>query len=425
MVELWDHQKVAGARLLDGSLSALLWAPRCGKTLTAIHGSRDGDRLIVCPSSVKPVWRNDLRLYGETDIFVHGLDKKPTHRPKNVVVNYESLWRTNYLECGYDTIIFDESHRLANFRTKLFEKCFEYIPEISSGRVILLTGTPCAEGYHQLIAQSIIATGQYDGHTDPWEALRAGWVYDETCYKWKPLPGTERRAKEILHRLGMPMTQEEAGISTRKLRRIIDIPLTKQEEALWENWLQEHEGAEGPLLGMAAQSVASGRDPETGHTKSSSKLDAVVEFAVESGEPFVIFGQFTSSLDYMVTRLRGKGIKTALLAGGDGGDKHRAEVLQGFGTKYRGIVAQVSVAKVGLNLAAAGNLIFAENSYSGEARIQAEERATVRGKSSVGIVDFCAESSLDIIGEIDMRVRESVIGKKDFNAAALRLKRQK
>ena len=416
-IDLWSHQKEHGSKLRDGEISALWWVMRTGKTLTAIEGSDDGDRLIICPNSVKPVWHRDLALYGQ-DSYIWD-KKKPKERPRNVIVNYESLWRTPLLDWGYDTIIFDESHRIANFRTKLYRYLIQHHQELCSSRVILLSGTPCAEGWHQLIGQAIVAQGSYNGFTDPWEALRDGWTYDEDSYKWIPNRGTEALAKTIMHGMGTTMTQAQAGINTKKLYRLVQIPAGKHEEALWKAALAEP--LDGAQYGLVAQSCASGRHPDTATTEHSAKLDAVVEYAQELGKPCVILTRFTESLNCLTKKLKELGIKTEAIHGDDDGSKYRGEVIERFNAgKTQIIVANVMTVKVGLNLSHSDTLIFAENSFSGEARIQAEERATVRGKDAVEIIDFCTVSELEGLGDVDFQVLTAVRDKKDFNSNSLR-----
>jgi SNF2 family DNA or RNA helicase len=131
---------------------------------------------------------------------------------------------------------------------------------------------------------------------------------------------------------------------------------------------------------------------------------------------------FTASLEYLRDQLVKRGINVGLIYGDDSGANYRGKVIDGFNAdRIQVIVSQVAVAKVGLNLSHSDTLIFAENSYSGEARIQAEERCTVRGKEAVEIVDFYATSPEcdDPIGMIDLSIRSAVINKKDFNASSL------
>ena len=210
------------------------------------------------------------------------------------------------------------------------------------------------------------------------------------------------------------MTQAEAGINTKKLYRIIPVELSTQEEKAWTEYVRE-EQPEGAQYGIFAQSYASGRNSEGVITKSS-KLDAVIEYVTELEKPVVILCNFTASIEYLADKLP----NSAVIYGNDDGAEYRDKVVQGFGTKYQRIIAQVSTVKVGLNLSASDTLIFAENNFSGEARIQAEERCTVLGKEAVEVIDFISESEIEGIGDVDMAIRSAVVGKKDFNAKLLR-----
>ena len=404
MITLWKHQAQAAAWIRNNDAQALFWDMRCGKTLATIAGTDDGDRLIVCPNSVKGVWKSDLKLYGQ-ESMIWGLDNFYTKsRPRNLIINYESFWRTDLITHKYRSIVFDESLRLQNPRTKLWNYLRENMACLRKARVILLTGTPCPEGPHQLITQSIAATGQYCGIGDPWEALRTYFLYDDRCYKWNILPTHRRAAKQQLSDLGPVLSQAEAGINTKKLYRRIEVPMGLSEQKLLNNM----GSVEQPTRDMYLQSFSSGRSVE-GITESSAKLDAVVEYAQELNHQGVILVHFTESLQYLWRNLH---LSTARIWGGDDGANYRAETIAAFTRGDVGwLICNVSTIKVGLNLSAADTLIFAENSWSGEARIQAEERATALGKQAVEIVDFCT------IGceNIDISILEAVRAKKDYN----------
>jgi hypothetical protein len=422
-IELWPHQKAAAERIRNREICALWFSMRCGKTLAAIAGTDDGDRLIVCPTSVKGVWSGDLKAWGQ-DSYIFDRNNIPAGEPpRNVIVNYESLWRTPLLSWPWDSIIFDESLRLQNMRTKLWayiSRCLPYISE-SQARVLLLSGTPCPEGFHQIITQAIIGTGSYCGASDPWQVLRENFTYDDKKYKWTINQGHKAQAAEVLRKMGPAMTQAEAGILTKKLYRTMRIPLADAELRLW----MATPAAESPATqAMYAQSIASGR-PIKGEIKSSAKLDAVAEYAEELDGQCVIMTHFTESLLYLQRRLP----TFSTIYGGDNGANYRTETIAGFNAgSIRGIIANVATVKVGLNLSAASCIIFAENDYSGEARIQAEERATVHGKEAVEIIDFVSEvpeglrynPDYRMLGEIDNCILTAVRSKKDFNSRLLR-----
>jgi hypothetical protein len=407
MINLWPHQAQAAKWMQDGILSALWWDMRTGKTLATIAGTDDGDRLIVCPNSVKAVWKGDLKLYGQESL-VWGIDNFYTApRPRNLIVNYESFWRTDLIKHKYRSIIFDESLRLQNPRTKLWNYLQENMACLRKARVVLLSGTPCPEGPHQLINQAIVATGQYCNIRDPWKALRTYFLYDD--YKWTILAVHRKAARQQLSDLGPTLTQAEAGINTKKLYRRIEVPIGAHEQKLFKSMGI----VEQPTRDMYLQSFASGR-PIEGITEASAKLDSVAEYAQEINHQGVILVHFTASMQYLWHNLH---VSCSRIWGGDAGPDYRAETIKSF-TKgdIQWLICNVATVKVGLNLSAADTLIFAENSWSGECRIQAEERATAMGKSAVEIVDFCTIGCEDI----DLRILEAVRAKKDYNAKAKR-----
>jgi len=411
MITLWPHQIAAADRIRRNEISALWWDMRVGKTLATIAGTDDGDRLIICPNSVKAVWKEDLLKYDQ-ESFIWDKNKKPSERPRNLIINYESLWRTNLLTYNFDSIIFDESLRLQNIRTKLWKHIYSHIQYICKAkRVVLLSGTPCPEGEHQLIPQSIVATGQYCGITDPWEALRTYFVYDDDSYSWDASPGHRKTAAKQLHDLGPVLTQKEAGINTKKLYRTIEVELEEHEINLWAT-LDKKE-LQPVTLALYAQSIASGRSI-AGHTEKSTKLDAVVEYVSDLSDPCVILVRFTESLRYLHNKIKDR--VTACIDGSDAGPEYRAKILGMFSRgEISCLICNVATVQVGLNLSAANTLIFAENSFSGATRIQAEERSTIMNKVAVEVVDFVSVGP-PYIGEIDRGVLEAVRHKKDFNA---------
>ena len=412
-VELWEHQKKWAADMLSGRITALWAMMRTGKTLATIAGTDDGDRLIVCPNSVKGVWKNDLALYGQ-ESYVWGSKPKPRTRPRNVIVNYESVWRSDLLGWDWDSYIFDESIRLQSMQSKIYMAGLRRhrAALFAAKRRICLSGSPCPEGYHQLIMQSWACTGQYCGVTDPWEARRQFFFYDDDKRKWEPIAGHAAQAKKQMGELGYSMTQAEAGINTKKLYRTIQVDMGDTEKRIWDTVDKSMSPAN---LAMYAQSAASGR-PIKGEIEKSSKLDAIVEYIAELTEQVVILTRFTESLHYLACHLE----DSQCMYGDDDGTDYRDQLKERFAQgRFRILIANVKVAKVGINLSTAAVIIFAENDWSGDCRIQAEERATVKGKAAIEIVDFVSVGS-GPVGMIDQYILTAVRAKKDFNANLLK-----
>ena len=416
-LELWEHQKQAAQWIASKDAKALFFEMRVGKTLAAIAGTDGGSRLIVCPNTVKPVWEGDLKLWGQ-DSYVHPR-KEPTSKPRNVIINYESLWRTDLLEYQWDAVIFDESLRLQNPNSKIAQYVLHHLARNTNiGQRLILNGTPCPEGYQQLVCQAIAAQGNYMGLTDPWEAFRAFFVFDSDSYKWVINPGHKKEAQEVLDSLGPRMSQKEAGILTKKLFRSMLIPIGTHELALWDAIDKTANGWNNARAAQAAHSCASGRDPETGVIERSTKLDAVIAYAVELNAPFVIVTHHNSTLEYLRDHL-GAEMDVGTICGSDPGTDYRQNLMRKQASgEIQGIIANEYTVSVGVNLSAASTLIFAENNYCGANRIQVEERCTVKGKEAVEIIDFQTEGDTPP-GLIDAHVLGAVREKKDFNCTTM------
>ncbi len=410
MVELWEHQ-IKGAEFIRSNQScALYWEMRCGKTFTTIEGTKGGTRLIICPNGVKRVWVDDLQAMGEKDVWVWSRSKKdrPATRPTTVIINYESLWRCDILEYGWDSVIFDESLRLQNWGAKLVKYLLANRYLYNKGKVILLSGSPCPEGYHQLITQMLIAHGTWDGELDRvYDVLNKGWTYDDYSYKWQINRGYSAVCKDVMHAFASSMTQIEAGITTQLLHRVVRVEPTDHELMLAET----ADGLEGAHVGIRLHSASVGRDID-GKIESSVKLDAVAEYVGDLGVPCVVMCHHTEAIKYLVDKIG----KESMAIYGDVTQPVREQIIAQFKTgALKCVVCQVKCVKTGVNLSAASTLIYAENSASGEDRIQSEQRCTVKGKEAVEVIDF-------VCLDIDTKIMDSVRGKKDFSYSSIQRK---
>lgn len=120
----------------------LLFEMGCGKTITAIAimgaGYNQGKVhkvLIVAPTSVCPVWANELKVYADFPCkpgILLGEKKKRLKQIEELaddssaclaaIINYDSVWREEIFQAlkqwRPDFIIADESQKIKNFRTK-------------------------------------------------------------------------------------------------------------------------------------------------------------------------------------------------------------------------------------------------------------------------------------------------------------------
>ena len=154
MTALRKYQEDAVEAILSGESQLLAFAPGLGKTRTAIeiaNRMRAKSVLVLCPATVKLVWRDEIKKWGAGKQWVEIPERSsavkgtPTRHTKWRIVNFDKLSRPEngflqeLIACGpYDIIIADECHLLKTVnsaRTKavygkggLFERCSLYLP---------------------------------------------------------------------------------------------------------------------------------------------------------------------------------------------------------------------------------------------------------------------------------------------------------
>lgn len=135
-----------------------------GKSKVAVDlvcNSVDDDSiLILCPTSVRSVWRREFARHAGRECDVLVLDKGSvakraeqarrllsfkTGRPRVVVINYESAWRTDFAAFAlggpmWDWVILDESHFVKSHNSKI-SNFVERLAHRAKHR-LCLTGTP-------------------------------------------------------------------------------------------------------------------------------------------------------------------------------------------------------------------------------------------------------------------------------------------
>jgi SNF2 family DNA or RNA helicase len=127
-VQLLSHQKKA-VEAFKG-YSYLAWETGTGKTLAALKIAENFKNvLIICPSSVKTVWRSEIEKWG---INLRNVE----------IVSYD-YFRMHIDEILKKTfwnfIIFDEAHKLKNVKAKITKLVMKIFPKVYK---VMLSGTP-------------------------------------------------------------------------------------------------------------------------------------------------------------------------------------------------------------------------------------------------------------------------------------------
>lgn len=415
------HQLEGAEFIAQRKRCALWFRPRVGKTLTAILGLEKlgvHNPLIVCPVSVMRVWRDELREQGWPEpVLVEGTRAQKIAaigaEDRPVICSFESAWRIGAHLRKWEALVFDESIRLSNWQAKSVSAWMPngHLTEI----VILLSGAPCPEGLLQVASQMLICRGKWFAHSDIYGYLQEFWSYETEKYRWVcDEHGHLAEARRRLNIVGLPKTFEDIGGVDRKLVRFQEVtPPTSVLQRMREISASDLPPAQKCLR---LQMAANGLDGEGDgiHVSDPFKIDGFCQYLAEQqeqepGYACVVMCRFVAQVKALQARLGCPAIHGAVAAA------ERAMAVADFQAgRYPVIVCQVQPAKMGLDLSRAREIHYLSNDWSGDARIQSQERATNINKvEPVGIVDWAS-------AEIEFAVAQAVRNKLDFQAALLK-----
>lgn len=167
----WSHQRQAFDFALPRRASLLGMDMGTGKSKVAIDLAANWlckRALVLCPTSVRAVWRREIACHAPEDWQAVILEEKSVSRklvvaeraivstrPIVVVVNYESAWRNplgSWLRNqGWNLIVLDESHRIKAHNSKVSKFCAELTDK--GQRLLALTGTPMPHSQMDVFGQ--------------------------------------------------------------------------------------------------------------------------------------------------------------------------------------------------------------------------------------------------------------------------------
>lgn len=455
-VHLYDFKKSKLAydpmkhqmKLLDHSwnLPAAAWFAKmgCGKTFAAIHlacarfkaGLIDSV-MIVCPSTLRSVWRKELEKYStvEYDFRVH--ETKPAwlkgfyadhskDRLQILAVSVEGLGVSSTLydsACGFflgrnTMVIVDESSRIKNPSAQRTERTIEF-RDIAKYRLIL-NGTPIALGIQDLWSQyefldpNIIGTGDYWSFKSRYLTM-GGFEHKQIVgvQNIEELmrliePYTVEVGKDVLDLPPkVPMVRYVSATPEQKvlLRAIkngcgedVNSPLIKVENVL-ERVLRWRQVVGGwlPRFDPLTEKVV--LEP----LKSNPKMDAMFETIADNfaGSKFIIWSTFIHEVEYIADKLANiYGPKSVEKYYGATEKSARSDIEDRYcvDPTLRFFVGNPATAGLGLTLVSNFNDIMVY--YSGTNayidRAQSEDRAHRIGQQgSVVVMDFVMEKTVD------------------------------
>lgn len=382
-----------------------------GKTLQAIAVARiyrsDWPLLIICPSSLRLNWKDELLTWlgediDEEDIHVvmKGADAKKPFRLVNIV-SYDlsqKVPEAQIAKCKF--LICDESHYLKNRDAKRTKFVVPLVRRCK--RSLLLSGTPAlsrpAELYSQVSALEPELFPSYGLFTERYcNAHHGRWGWDVSGSAnlgelFKILKGScliRRKKEDVLTQL--PAKQRGISWVETNSKVMKEFRVAKQEyddTTIALDAAQSEE--EVAALRNAQRSATTKLYKLTGEAKVDSVVAYVRDLLDSTDGKVLIFAHHKAVIQAVDTFVRTKLKLDTIVIDGTTAQHLRQGLCKSFQTEpsKRVAVLSITAAGVGLTLTAASQVLFAELYWNPGSLLQAEDRAHRIGQNDCVMVRY-------------------------------------
>lgn len=375
--------------------------------------------IVVAPVTVLEAWEKELRLEKEFFFVLHGKKRKSKEVGIDlafqmpcrmwVLVNYETLNQMPEIaEKEWQVAILDESTKIKNPDTAITKICVNGFRDVKHR--IVLSGLPSPEGPLNLFNQYKFLNNKFCGF-DNFYRFRTQNFEMGSDQRYSPKPGISQMVRNAAHEKGFFLRREDAGLKGHKIKETRSVEMEPEQ-------LDAYKFAEDLFMAQLAEldedgkkktvdtmhkivamtwcaRIAGGSDiagVHQWHNKTGELVDLLKGDL--SGQPVVVWFRFNSEIESVAKILREKNIACKTLYAGskdeptDDGETHietkgktgreyRKEILEWFRnspTQGRVLLAQISLAKFGIDVSVADTAIYYSMNYSCEAITQSEDR---------------------------------------------------
>ncbi|XKL60873.1 hypothetical protein PGB90_007930 [Kerria lacca] len=352
-----------------------------GKTIQALgiahYFYNDWPLLIVCPSSMRYQWEEEIRTnlpkLPITRIFVLSKSKEQIYNPLVLITSYDLMVRcgSQLREMKFGVIIMDESHSMKSLKTNRTKTAITLIGKAS--RCILLSGTPALSRPFELYPQiKALEPHSFSGkefgirYCDGKEG-RFGWDYsgssnmDELKILLEEKFMIRRLKSTVLNQLPAKIRQvvildKEAIKSETKTMSALSAKLSNEK-----------------IKGMERRGTLLSYFAETAKIKLKAIKDYICQI-LEMGNKFLIFAHHKEVLNEISKLLEEK-------------QTYVCDQFQ-YEEKFKVAVLSITAASTGLTLTAANLVIFAELFWNPGILTQAEDRVHRIGQENSVLVQY-------------------------------------
>jgi SNF2 family DNA or RNA helicase len=427
-----DYLKTRGSSLV-------LNEPRTGKTptmITVMKALRTKKNLVVCPSSLVLNWAKEFKQwYPEIEITISDGSHKirsakmtefMTSKANRVLIVSKDTWKRElgnyYHKIGdfqFDTAIVDEAHFLRNWKSKQSEAIFK----IKANYRYPLTGTPSVK--HGSDVYGLLHFINPERYSSYWQFTERYWEIQDNGWGKDIANAKRAREKELLSLMEINSVQRKREQVMQWLpkaqHQTIPVQLEGKQLKLYNQMLDtfmaddeetEHEIDTMNKLSQLMRLRQLCLDPRLlGFDVRGSKTDALLEWAENNTEPFVVMTTFSSYFNIVKPELEKLGKKVEVIDGSVS-KTNRQHIVDRFQKGEIDILlANIIAAGTGLTLDKSDTIIFLDKSFNPADNEQAQDRivpTTEDRYHSINVISLVAD------GTIDERVNEILDRKEDL-----------
>ena len=373
-----------------------------GKTLQALlwhaHNVRDGLTIVVCPSSLKEVWKREASKHiGAKSAIANGRSPRILKKGCGIgimIINYDILhyWKAAILAMSPTLVVLDECHYIKSREAKRSVAAMEVAK--AARHCIAISGTPVSSKppeiwttlnslYPQKFPSYVGFASRYSfpymigGRWEYKGGRNLGELYKvltETCM-------IRRLKKDVLTEL------------PPKTRIVLPMEMERGKEyakaaADFLGWLRAKSESRAE---RAAKNVALTKIGYLKRLAAQLKMPSVFEWIdtfLESGDKLVVFFESKAMFDALLARYGSKAVYV------HGGVKvaNRMKAVDRFQNDddCKLFLGQIRAANTGLTLTAASSLLFVEYDWTPGEHAQAEDRIHRIGQLDGAMVYYSA-----------------------------------
>jgi SNF2 family DNA or RNA helicase len=436
--KLREYQNQDAGYLMKRGSCLVLNHPRTGKTptmITVLKALGTKRNLVICPSSLVLNWAKEFKQwYPEMAVQVVNGNKKKrkevydnfnrvltfTHLPVVLIISKDTWKLDNDLhDWIFDTAIVDEAHFLRNWKSKQSEAIFK----IKATYRYPLTGTPSVK--HGSDVYGLLHFINPERYSSYWQFTDRYWEIQDNGWGKDIANAKKAREKELLSLMSINSVQRKRKDVMKWLpkaqHQTIPVQLDGKQLKLYNQMLDtfmaddektEHEIDTMNKLSQLMRLRQLCLDPRLlGFDVRGSKTDALLEWAENNTEPFVVMTTFSSYFELVKPELEKLGKKVEVIDGSVS-KTNRQHIVDRFQKGEIDILlANIIAAGTGLTLDISDTIIFLDKSFNPADNEQAQDRivpTTEDRYHSINVISFVAEST------IDERVNEILDRKEDL-----------